>query len=130
MNVIIGVLAMVFRNDFGDQIELGRGVLANVLDRRKPLYELAVNIDWKRLESAWAVHFSKGKGRTTKSPRLIACLMIISYLMDLSDKEVVEQFTQNPYYQFLCGELYFTQETPCHQTCLCNWRQVLGVSRL
>ncbi len=93
---------------------------------QKPLYQLAVNFNWRKLERDWSVYFTERTGRTSKSPRLIAGLLILSYLMKYSDEEVVEQFTQNPYYQFLCGEIYFTRERPCDPSCLSKWRKTLG----
>ena len=111
---------------FGEQSELDHTVLANVLDDIKPLYQLAVNFNWRKLERDWSGYFSERTGRTSESPRLIAGLSILSYLMKYSDEEVVEQFTQNLYYQFLCGEIYFTRERPCDPSCLSRWRKTLG----
>ena len=117
---------MGLRKIFGEQIELGREVLAKSLDHKQPLYKLAVNIDWNSIEDAWSVHFSKRMGRLSKRPRLIAGLLMISYMKDLSDEGVVEDFRQNPYYQFLCGEMYFTHKKPCHSSTLSKWRTTIG----
>ena len=111
---------------FGEQMELGRVVLAKALDSSQPLYKLAENFDWEKLEKSWSIHFSKVMGRTSKSPRLIAGLMIVSYKEGLSDEEVVDQFSQNMYYQFLCGETHFTHKRPCHPSLLSKWRRLVG----
>jgi IS5 family transposase len=34
---------------------------------------------------------------------------------------------ENPYWQYFCGEEYFTQEFPCAPTSLVKWRQRVGV---
>ena len=122
---LLDIYPMGFGKIFGEQIELARNLLAKSLDHTTAV-QTGVNFDWDSIEDAWSVHFSNRIGRLSKSPLSIAGLMMISYLKNLSDEYVVEDFTLNTYYQFLCGEMYLSYKKPCHSSTLRKWRDAIG----
>ena len=53
-------------------------------------------------------------------------LLILKQMFDLSDKQVVEQWMMNPYYQVFCGEVEFQVTPPCDSSELSVFHQRIG----
>lgn len=49
-------------------------------------------------------------------------LLILKYLRNLSDESVVEQWSENAYYQYFCGMQKFTPVAPCAASELVHFR--------
>ncbi|MBK8328624.1 MAG: transposase [Bacteroidetes bacterium] len=45
-------------------------------------------------------------GKPAKPIRLMVSLLILKQLRNLSDESIVEQWSENVYYQYFSGELY------------------------
>lgn len=99
--------------------------LAEMLDPRQSLYQLALKIDWSEFEESFGEHYAH-KGRPAKPIRLMVGLLILKQLYDLSDQEVVSQWTQNPYFQFFSGEQEFQWQLPCDPSELTHFRKRIG----
>ena len=104
------------------------GSLADQLDQKHPLFLLANNIDWAVFEDAFKVHYSSKMGAPSKPIRLMVSLLILKYLRNLSDENVVEQWSENCYYQYFSGKQIFTPGIPCVPTELVAFRQRIGES--
>jgi len=52
--------------------------------------------------------------------------MTLKHLYDLSDEQVVERWVENPYWQYFCGEQFFSHHFPIHPTSMTKWRNRLG----
>ncbi|MEO6681708.1 MAG: IS5 family transposase [Ginsengibacter sp.] len=104
------------------------GSLADQLDQKHPLFLLANNINWAVFEDAFKVHYSSKMGAPSKPIRLMVSLLILKYLRNLSDENVVEQWSENCYYQYLGGIQFFTPGLPCVPTELVAFRQRIGES--
>ena len=102
------------------------GSLADQLDQKHPLFLLANNIDWDVFEVSFKVHYSSKMGAPSKPIRLMVSLLILKYLRNLSDESVVEQWSENCYYQYLSGMQIFTPSIPCVPTELVAFRQRIG----
>ncbi len=59
---------------------------------------------------------------------MIAGLHYLKHLHDLSDEQVVKGWTENPYWQYFCGEEYFQHKMPIHPTTMTKWRNRPGKS--
>ena len=70
--------------------------------------------------------FSSHTGRPATNTRLIVGLMYLQHSCGLSDEAVVLQWTQNPYWQYFCGEVFFQKHAPIHPSSLTRWRKRLG----
>ena len=55
-------------------------------------------------------------------------VMHLKHLHDLSDEQVVKGWTENPYWQYFCGEEYFQHKMPIHPTTMTKWRNRPGKS--
>ena len=96
--------------------------LDSMLDNHHELYVLANLIDWDVFEKAFAPLFDEDNGRPAKPIRLMTGLIILKHLRDVSDETVVEQFKENAYYQYFCGETVFTTAAPCASSELVHFR--------
>jgi IS5 family transposase len=110
---------------FVPQLGLFSG-LSDQLDQKHPLYLLAHKIDWSLFENAFKEHYSEKMGRPTKPIRLMVALLILKYVRNLSDENVVEQWSENLYYQYFSGEHHFQAGIPCVPTELVAFRQRIG----
>ena len=96
------------------------------LNHKHSLYILANRIDWKRFEDAFKAHYSENMGAPAKPIRLMVGLIILKHLRNISDESVVEQWAENAYYQYFCGEEYFASAEPCVPTELVEFRKRIG----
>lgn len=104
--------------------------LADQLNQRHPLYLLADKIDWNRFEESFSPLYSPDMGREAKPIRLMCGLPILKHLRNLSDESVVEQWSENAYFQYFCGMYEFTPSVPCNATDLVYFRKRIGESGL
>ena len=77
--------------------------LETMLDSKHPLFKLANMIDWSLFEKSFAPLFCADNGRPPKPIRLMTGLLMLKHLRNVSDEQVVVQFTENAYYQYFCG---------------------------
>lgn len=96
------------------------------LDPHHSLYVLANTIDWKAFDEAFKKHYSKTQGAPAKPIRRMVGLLLLKHLRNLSDESVVEQWGENSYYQYFCGELSFVRGTPCDASELVHFRNRIG----
>jgi IS5 family transposase len=100
--------------------------LADQLDQKHSLYLLANHIDWAVFEKAFSKHYSSTQGKPAKPIRLMVSLLILKQLRNLSDESMVEQWSENIYYQYFSGEQMFTPNQPCVATELVEFRKRIG----
>ena len=86
--------------------------LEAMLDSKHPLFRLANLIEWFCFENAFAPLYCTN-GRPAKPIRLMVGLLILKHLRNISDEQVVAQFTENAYYQYFCGLEVFSTSAPC-----------------
>jgi transposase, IS5 family len=96
------------------------------LNHQHPLYILSNEIKWQRFEDAFKKHYSLTMGAPGKPIRLMVGLLILKHVRNLSDESVVDQWAENIYYQYFCGENYVAQEKPCAYTELVEFRKRIG----
>ena len=100
--------------------------LADQLNPKHPLYQLADKIDWQRFEASFSPLYSADNGRPAKPIRLMCGLLILKHVRNLSDESVVEQWSENAYYQYFCGMFEFTPSFPCNASELVHFRKRIG----
>lgn len=96
-----------------------------MLDSNDPLIALADTIHWELFEDSFEKYYSI-EGRPAKPIRLMVGLLLLKQLKNLSDEEIIEQWKQNPYYQYFCGFHEFQIALPCHSTDLVYFRKRIG----
>jgi len=100
------------------------------LDHKHPLYKLANEINWEMFEENFSKHYNDKMGRPAKPIRLMVGLLIIKHIRNLSDESVIEQWCENAYYQYFCGEKSFQINPPCVASELVHFRNRIGVEGL
>ena len=65
-------------------------------------------------------------GKPAKPIRLMGSLLILKYLGNLCDENLVEQWSENIYFQYFSGEQIFQPKIPCVPTELIAFRQRIG----
>ena len=98
----------------------------DTLDQNAPLYVLAEKIDWKRFEDAFLPLYCQDNGRPAKPIRRMVGLLILKYLRNRSDELVVEEWKENVYFQYFCGEQSLQVCPPCTASELVHFRNRIG----
>jgi IS5 family transposase len=96
--------------------------LAQILNDQHPLFKLADVIDWAEFDNTFGKLYTPGFGRPAKPTRLMVGLHYLKYTFNFSDEAVVEQWIENPYWQYFCGEQYFQHQFPIDPTSMTKWR--------
>ena len=96
------------------------------LNHHHPLYKLSLVIRWHVFDEAFSKHYSATHGKPAKPIRRMVALLILKQLRNLSDESVVEQWSENSYYQYFSGEQFFSANAPCVPTELVEFRKRIG----
>ena len=98
----------------------------DTLDHRHPLFILANTIHWNLFEEAFLPLNSQDQGRPAKPIGLMVGLLMLKHIRNVSDESVVEQWSENIYYQYFCGETSFIVGPPCEASELVHFRKRIG----
>ena len=100
--------------------------LESQLNQKHPLYLLANKIDWNVFEEAFKDLYCSNNGRPAKPIRRMVGLLILKHVRNVSDESIVEQWQENIYYQYFCGEQAIQTSVPCTPTELVEFRKRIG----
>src|SRR5690606_18899740 len=75
---------------------------------------------------AFSPLYCPDNGRPAKPLRLMVGLLILKHVRNLSDESVVEQWSENIYYQYFCGAQEFLPSEPCAASELVHFRHRIG----
>jgi IS5 family transposase len=112
------------------QQDLLRPALDQIIDLEHPLARLARAIDWAFLDGRFSSVCRPGPGQPPLPTRLVAGLLILKHMHDLSDEALCARWLENPYYQYFCGEETFQHAPRFDRSSLTRWRQRLGEEQL
>ena len=100
--------------------------LEDTLDQKHPLYILSNRVDWQLFEDAFSPLYCQDNGRPAKPIRLMVGLLILKHIRNVSDEGIVEQWSENLYYQYFCGQQEFISSAPCEASELVHFRKRIG----
>lgn len=86
--------------------------LESTLDSKHPLFILSHKIDWDMFEKEFSPLYCPDNGSPAKPIRLMVGLLMLKHIRNLSDESVVEQWGENAYYQYFCGQQDFYVRNP------------------
>ncbi|MEH2470480.1 IS5 family transposase [Nitrobacteraceae bacterium AZCC 2161] len=112
------------------QVDLFRPALDVIIDLGHPLVRLAAEVDWEFVGTRFGGVCRSGPGQPPLPTRLIAGLLILKHMHNLSDEVLCARWVENPYFQFFCGEAVFRHDLPFDRSSLTRWRQRLGEEQL
>ena len=72
--------------------------LDEIIDPGHPLVRLAQEIDWAFLDGRFSSVCRPGPGQPPLPTRLVAGLLILKHMRDLSDEALCARWLENPYY--------------------------------
>jgi len=96
-----------------------------MLNPKNPLYKLSETIDWSLFDKEFKKYYMN-IGRPSIPIRLMASLLILKQIYSLSDEKIIEEWIQNPYYQYFSGEEVFQWKPPCALSELPRFRNRIG----
>jgi IS5 family transposase len=114
--------------DFKREHELFRLELNNMVDHRHALVKLSHQINWEAFATEFGPLYAEGKGRPGVAIRLMVGLNYLKHTFNLSDEEVVARWVENPYWQYFCGEQYFTHRLPIDPSQMTRFRKRIGTA--
>ena len=82
-------------------------------------------IPWNDIEDRYAQLFPSGTGMPAKPLRMALGSLLIQKQYSYSDRELVEQIIENPYYQYFIGLPGYQQEAPFVPSLLVEFRKRL-----
>ena len=100
--------------------------LEETLNQKHPLYILSNRVDWELFDREFGPLYCQDNGRPAKPIRLMVGLVILKHLRDISDEGIVEQWAENLYYQYFCGQQEFSSCEPCDASELVHFRKRIG----
>lgn len=89
-----------------NQKNLFRPILKDILNPNHELVLLAKQIDWQSFDDSFSPLYSH-TGQPGMSIRMMVGLLLLKRIYNKGDETVMEQWLQNPYYQYFCGEAEF-----------------------
>ena len=93
------------------------------LDPDNEWLRISKSLPWKAWESLYSSIFPSTTGNVAKPCRMMLGSMIIQLRMGYTDRELVDQIRQNPYYQYFIGLPAFQHTVPFARTLLVEWRK-------
>jgi IS5 family transposase len=102
--------------------------IEDTLNQKHPLYVLSHRVDWELFDREFSPLYCEDNGRPAKPIRLMVGLLILKHIRNISDESVVEQWSENLYYQYFCGQQEFVPAEPCEASELVHFRKRIGES--
>ena len=84
---------------------------------------LADQIPWRQIEDAYGELFSDDNGCPAKSARMALGGLLIKERLGISDRETVEQISENPYLQYFLGMMEYQDTAPFDHSMLTHFRK-------
>ncbi len=112
-------------NQSSPQTNLFRPLLSSFINLSDPLVVLGSKIEWQAIEDSVAGLYAIN-GAPSKPVRLMAGLLMLKQMFNKSDEVIVQEWKQNPYYQYFTGGIYFEWEWPCDPSELVHFRNRIG----
>ena len=107
------------------QMDWVRIELKNLIDQRHPLVKVSRQINWASFDEKFGVSYAED-GRPAIETRLMVSLHYLKYTYDMSDDDVVANWVENPYWQYLSGRQYFEHVLPIDPSSMTRWRKRVG----
>lgn len=102
--------------------------MKDFIDLDHELCFLSKKIDWDKVEQDLSQYYCEDNGRPSIPLRKIVGVILLKRVYNQSDESVVERWSENPYWQYFCGETYFQHKQPFDPTELIKFRQRIGES--
>lgn len=94
---------------------VGNIYLSQILNQEHPLYKLANNINWNIFYKIFQlkIYVNNDDLINSRLLRVMTGLIILKHIRNISSHSVISQWQENPYFQYFCGSLIFSDKSPC-----------------
>lgn len=117
---------MVGKTEKTPQLNIFKVPLLSFIREDHELCLLANKIDWDLVEKDFSEYYCLDNGRPSIPIRKVVGVILLRRMFNLSDESVVDKWKENPYWQYLCGEVNFQHEPPFDPTELIKFRKRIG----
>ena len=93
------------------------------LDMNNEWVRIAQQLPWRAWETLYVAMFPSTTGNVAKPCRTVMGSLILQMRLGYTDRELVDQLRQNPYYQYFIGLPSFQHTAPFARTLLVEWRK-------
>ena len=97
------------------------------LDQDNEWIKNANRLPWMAWEPLYRELFSSETGNVAKPARMVIGSLIIQLRMGFTDRDLVQQIRENPYYQYFIGLEAFQHDAPFAPSVLVDWRKRLSL---
>lgn len=108
------------------QRDLLETYLEDILNPRHELMQMGKRIDWAAGEEHFGQLYAVEAGRPGLPIRLHVGLQLLKHMYALSDREILDRWVENPYWQHFCGEVIFQHRFPMDETTMMRFRHRIG----
>ena len=84
---------------------------------------LSEQIPWQQIEEAYGQQFCSDNGCPAKSARMAFGALIIKERLGTSDRETIEQISENPYLQYFLGLMEYQDTAPFDDSMMTHFRK-------
>jgi transposase, IS5 family len=116
---------MIGKTEINPQLNVFRVPLINMINMKHSLVELSHKIDWNAVDKDFMVYYS-GTGRPAVPVRKMTGSIFLKQLYNLTEESFISRWTENPYWQYFCGETYFQFVKPFDQSEFGHFRKRIG----
>ena len=110
------------------QGDLFKPLLRDIVSPYHAMVKLADAIDWKSFEDGLSASFCADNGRPSCPVRLMVALHYLKYASGMSDEAVLDEWLENPYWQYFTGGIYFEHEYPTDQSTIWIIQKCINLS--
>ena len=96
------------------------------LDKNNRWVKLAQAIPWDKLAGVYYKKMDSSFGAPSISARMVIGAVIIKHMLNIDDREVIEQIKENMYLQYFTGMSSFTTQAPFDASLMVSIRYRLG----
>ena len=118
---------MVGKTEKTPQLDIFKTPLKQFINLNHELCVLANKINWEKETEKFSGYY-KNFGRPSVPLRRMIGLVLLKYMYNLSDEQIVERWIENPYWQYFTGEIYFQVEKPIDPSEFVHFRKRIGDS--
>lgn len=119
---------MVGKIEKTPQLNIFKIPLVSFIRKDHELCLLSRKIDWDLVEKDFMEYYCLDNGRPSIPIRKVVGVLLLRRMFNLSDEGVVNNWRENPYWQYFCGEVNFQHEPPFDPTELIKFRKRIGES--
>ena len=91
---------------------------------------MADSVPWDVFEEKYSRLFKTNTGNVAKPVRMVLGALIIQTKFQYSDRELVEQITENPYLQYFIGLPGYQEEPPFNSSTLVLFRKRINAQMI